>query len=418
MKSILNYILNKKIFYAFLILVGCVLLSACEFKDSYNAEKVADEMRSIRGCWSCQAFRTVYDAVGSVAKSAYENMRVIALNLLAIFLALWLLFKTLSFITIMNIPNYSKYWVDVARRIMRAVFAGAILINTPVMIKFINFIVEPVFLLFIYLSMQIVNANDNAFAVGALMDVGSQFQTDTPFPAGVGNQLENLIYRIQVALDIGRSLGLRMIILSDFSGIFIGFFILIMFISLSIFFPYYFIDSLIRLGFVIILFPLFVVAWVFPKTVIMSLLAWKIFFAGLVQILIGCIFAALSVSIIEAYSQLRGYNLLLNPIYQDASTETIREMTRMSVSSISFLVVCFYISFLAMRTKKIAGFLTDLPATSVLIGMMEKVKSIMKALLYAAIATVATYFRILPIATVMKKRAWKEAKNAIIKNNG
>ena len=418
MKNILKHILNKKVFYVFLILVGCVLLSACEIKTSQSIEDSDAEMRSIRGCWSCQVFSTVYNSAGKVAELAYENMRSVALNFLAVFLALWIAFKTLSFFMSFRVPNYTEYWVSLTGRIMRAIFAAAVLANTQVMMRFINLIVEPVMLLFIYLSMRIIGANDQAFAVGSNVNVGTTFTDNPAFPAVVGNQLENLIYRIQVALDIGRALGLRMLILSDFSGFFLGLVVLGVFFMLVLFFPYYFIDAILRLGFVIILFPFFIVAWVFPKTAKWAFRAWELFFSSLVQILIACIFVALVVSTVEGYTQLRGYNLLLNPIYQDASPDAIRQMTGLSVSGLSFLILCFYMYALSKRTQVIAGFLSDVPATSILAGMVEKAKTVAKAVIYAAIAYAAAAVGAAPVAAAMKKKAQEEAVNAITKNNG
>lgn len=283
--------------------------------------------------------------------------------------------------------------------------------------KFINLIVEPVMLLFIYLSMRIIGANDQAFAVGSNVNVGTAFTDNPAFPAVVGNQLENLIYRIQVALDIGRALGLRMLS-TDFSGFFLGFVVLGVFFMLTFFFPYYFIDAILRLGFVIILFPFFIVAWVFPKTATWAMRAWELFFSALVQILIACIFVALVVSTVEGYTQLRGYNLLLNPIYQDASPDAIRQMTGLSVSGLSFLILCFYMYALSKRTQIIAGFLSGVPASSILAGMVEKAKTVAKAVIYAAIAYAAAAVGAAPVAAAMKKKAQEEAVNAVTKNNG
>ena len=206
MKNILKHILNKKVFYVFLILMGCVLLSACEIKIDNDINQTDAEMRSIRGCWSCQVFGTVYKAAGKITELAYENMRSVALNFLAVFLALWIAYKTLSFFMSFRVPNYTEYWVSLTGRIMRAIFAAAILANTQVMMKFVNMIVEPVILLFVYLSMRIIGANDQAFAVGSNVNVGTAFADNPALPAAVGTQLENLIYRIQVALDLRRGL--------------------------------------------------------------------------------------------------------------------------------------------------------------------------------------------------------------------
>ena len=92
--------------------------------------------------------------------------------------------------------------------------------------------------------------------------------------------------------------------------------------------------------------------------------------------------------------------------------------TRLSVSGLSFLILCFYMYALSKRTQIIAGFLTDVPATSIMAGMVEKAKSVAKAIVYAAIAYAAAAAGAAPVATAMKKKAQEEAMNAITKNNG
>ncbi len=420
MKNILNKILNKKMFYVLLTVIGGLLLTACEVDMNGNVHDTDAQMRSIRGCWSCQVFSAVYRGIGTVAESAYEDLRIVSLRMLALILALWIAYKTLSFFMTLNVPNYTEYWVMLTGRIARAMFAAAILFNTQVLMKFVNVIVEPIMLMFIYLSMRIIGANDAAFAVGSNINVGSRFGYNPAFPAEVGNQLENLIYRIQVALDIGRALGLRMILLADFTGFLLGWVVLAIFFLLVFFFPYYFIDAILRLGFVIILFPIFVVAWVFDypsKKEPWVRRAFDLFMGSMIQILVACIFVALVVSTVEAYTQLRGYHLMLNPVYQDANPQAVQQMTRMSISGLSFLILCVYMYGLSKRTQTIAGFLSGVAATSILAGMVEKAKSVIKAAIYAAIAAAAAAAGAAPVAAAMKKRAQQEAMNAVTKNN-
>lgn len=364
-------------------------------------------MSSIKGCWSCQLFGAVYASCGEIALSFYDKIRPISLNFLGIFLAIWLVFKTVGFATSMRVPNYIKYWTTVLGRFGRALFVAAVLLNANTLLNFVNLIVEPISLMFINVTMSILD-NSDSFLIASRSDIGQTFKDNLAFPSIVGTQIENLIYRLQISLDFGRVLGLRMLLVGEITAFILGIFVIVFFILLSLFFPYYFIDAIVRMGFSIILFPLFLVAWVFPYTAQWTLKVWQVFMSAFIELLVGCIFAAIAISVIESYAEIRGYAMMLNPTYQEMNPNAIQSMTKFSIGGLSFLILLLYMFGLSKKTQEIAGFLSGIASSSILAKTINQATIAIKATMYLLVAAVAYLCGLGPVTSWALKKAAAE----------
>lgn len=405
----------------FLIMIGLVgmglMLSACgKIEYTNDIQDRAAYMKSVEGCWSCQAFGAAYTAVSEVATRTYEIFPSIALNILALCLAFWLLFHTIQFVTYTRTPNYVDYWVKVAQRLGRALFVAVILSQSQLLIEFVNMIVEPVVLFFIQLSSEVLADGGKSFNAIAEVAKTEASGSTSVFPSVLGLQLENLIYKIQVSFDFGFSLGLRLLLTFNLWNWLAAGFLLFFFFWLAIFFPCYLIDAILRLGFVVILSPVWLVAWVFPITAGWTKKAWDIFMASLIQILIGCIFVALLISMVEGYAQLKNYTFLLTPMYQDADPEAIKSIEKMSISGLSFFILCTYMYGLAKSTQNIAGFLSGIASTAIMSRVVSIAETAIKTTSYLAAAAAAALLGFENVALSLTKRAGetvvKEAQGA------
>lgn len=136
------------------------------------------------------------------------------------------------------------------------------------------------------------------------------------------------------------------------------------------------------------------------------------FIGGLAQLLITCVFVALLVSTVEAFTQMRGYNIILNPTYQNTNPDVLREMCRMSVSALSFVVMAFYLYNLSKHLTEISGFLTNSSPKSMVGDFVRRLKQLATAVAMAAVAAAAAAAGAAPVAAVMKRRAIQQATKA------
>ena len=392
-------------------MAAVLFLSSCGMDVEVDIVKAQEDMNSTKSCWTCQLFTIVFNTGASIATNAFDSIKNLAWGLLAVGLVIYLCLRTLSLFLSMRLPDLPDYWISITTKLGKGGLVSIFLLSSSHMWELINTIIAPIITVFVRLSFMILNLNFPT-RVATSTTVGSTFISGPGLPAEIGAQLEDLVYRSTVALNIGRALGLRMMMLSDFTGFIISLIIIGIFFMLLLFFPMYLIDALVRIIFVIILFPILLVAWVFSVTEKYFKTAWNMLIGGLAQLFISCVFIALLVSTIEAFTQMRGYNIILNPTYQDTNPDVLREMSRMSISALSFIVMAFYLYNLSKHLTEISGFLTNSSQTSMVGDFTRRLKQLAIAAVAATIAIVAASVGAAPVTAVMKKKALDEAQKA------
>ncbi len=392
-------------------MAAVLFLSSCGMDVEVDIVKAQEDMNSTKSCWTCQLFTIVFNTGASIATNAFDSIKNLAWGLLAVGLVIYLCLRTLSLFLSMRLPDLPDYWISITTKLGKGGLVSIFLLSSSHMWELINTIIAPIITVFVRLSFMILNLNFPT-RVATSTTVGSTFISGPGLPAEIGAQLEDLVYRSTVALNIGRALGLRMMMLSDFTGFIIGLIIIGIFFMLLLFFPMYLIDALVRIIFVIILFPILLVAWVFSVTEKYFKTAWNMLIGGLAQLFISCVFIALLVSTIEAFTQMRGYNIILNPTYQNTNPDVLREMSRMSISALSFIVMAFYLYNLSKHLTEISGFLTNSSQTSMVGDFTRRLKQLAIAAVAATIAIVAASVGAAPVTAVMKKKALDEAQKA------
>ncbi len=392
-------------------MAAVLFLSSCGMDVEVDIVKAQEDMNSTKSCWTCQLFTIVFNTGASIATNAFDSIKNLAWGLLAVGLVIYLCLRTLSLFLSMRLPDLPNYWISITTKLGKGGLVSIFLLSSSHMWELINTIIAPIITVFVRLSFMILNLNFPT-RVATSTTVGSTFISGPGLPAEIGAQLEDLVYRSTVALNIGRALGLRMMMLSDFTGFIIGLIIIGIFFMLLLFFPMYLIDALVRIIFVIILFPILLVAWVFSVTEKYFKTAWNMLIGGLAQLFISCVFIALLVSTIEAFTQMRGYNIILNPTYQNTNPDVLREMSRMSISALSFIVMAFYLYNLSKHLTEISGFLTNSSQTSMVGDFTRRLKQLAIAAVAATIAIVAASVGAAPVTAVMKKKALDEAQKA------
>lgn len=410
MKNLLSFF-QKKSFCLFWMMAALSILSSCGMDVEVDIVKAQENMNSTKSCWTCQIFTIVFNTGAVIATNAYDAMKNLAWGLLAVGLVIYLCLRTLSLFLSMRVPNLPEYWISITTKLGKGGLVSIFLLSSNYMLELINTIIAPIITIFVRLSFMILNLN---FPTRVLTSttVGSTFTSGPGLPAEIGSQLEDLVYRATVALNIGRALGIRLMTITDFTGFIVGLIITGIFFMLLLFFPMYLIDAFVRIIFFIILLPILLVAWVFSVTEKYFKAAWNMFIGGLAQLLITCVFVALLVSTVEAFTQMRGYNIILNPTYQNTNPDVLREMCRMSVSALSFVVMAFYLYNLSKHLTEISGFLTNSSPKSMVGDFVRRLKQLATAVAMAAVAAAAAAAGAAPVAAVMKRRAIQQATKA------
>ncbi len=398
-------------FYSFILpICGMLILTACDMTTNMDLESTQDQMNSVAGCFSCQFFRVVYNAAAQMASLAYPRLCDIAMSLLAIGLMLWILWHVLQLVTSMREPNLAQFWIQLFQMLFKGTFV-AILVATKERLFFVvNSFMEPIGMIIIELSNTLLTSNWVS-RISLTANLNSSFNSGPGFSAKIGEQLEVLIYRITVALNTGRVFGARLMLGSDFSNFWLGLVMTLIFLLMTLFFPLYLLDSVIRLAFVFTLLPLFLVAWIFKPTEHYLKKAWTMFLSAFLQIMGACIFVAICVSVFEGFISIRGYSHLLSPAAQASSAAFMDDAKTMSFSFLSFMLIAFYMYNLSKRVSIVTSHFTGAPSSNVMNKAIEKAKAVMKAVVLTAVAVAASATGLGAIGRAAAKNAQETAKN-------
>ena len=389
-----------------LLFMGMLLLTACDCDSAGDVKQLQEKFNSPEGCIPCQLFRVIYNASAAMSSAAYDTMCDIALSLLTIGLTAWLLWHVLKLIVSLREPDITSFWVELLQMLFKGGAVAIVVGSKKHLYSLINSVLEPIALIFIDLSTTLLQSSWTSKATVMLY---SRFTEAPGFPSRIGQAVENLIYRVTVALNVGRVLGLRLMFSCDFANFWLGLFLSIIFFLMVLFFPFYLLDGFIKLTLVFALLPLFLVAWVFKKTASFLIKAWDIVFGSFVQIMIACIFISIFISVFEGFAAIRGFGYLFAPAVQDIDRLFQEDANQMSFTFLTFMMIAQYMYSLSKKISEFAAQFADAPKGNVVGQMIDAAKKTIRALIMVAIAVAATAVGLGPVAQAAAKQAKQDA---------
>lgn len=391
--------------------LGTLLLVACAPEPTKDIEETQHLFDSPEGCFSCQFFKIIYNSSADLSTRAYDKMCDAAFSLLIIGLMIWLIWHVLGLLVSLREPNLAKFWINLFQVLFKAGFVSILIATKERLYQVINTIFEPIALIFIDLSNKML-ASNWASGTSQSLTIDTAYTAGPGFPSSIGVAIENLIYRITLALNVGRVLGLRLMLQTDFANFWLGFVTTVMFLLMILIFPFYLIDGFIRLGLVFIMLPVFLVCWVFNWSKHWAVKAWDMFIGAFAQVMIACIFISIAIAVFEGFIVVRGFGYLVNPTVQNVDVIFREDANRISFSFLSFLMIAFYLYNLSKSIPPLASHFTGAPAGNIMASALERIKKAFRAIALAGLAIAATMVGLGPVAKVAANQAKKDAEGA------
>lgn len=365
-------------------------LTGCE---GLKLSSEADWVASVQNCWPCTLYKAAFDAVGTLVKNLYPTMASRGLLIMGVGLLFWLAFTSGKMLTSMIEPNIKEYIRSVMVVLFKAMVVSAILISSDTFLCVIDMIVSPVLTTFTELSRIVLTANTN-INNGLVWPEQYMVQKDGVcdlFGGQISYQLQDIIFRVYVALNSGMTLGYYVMVEKSFLNWIVGPFIIWMFFMMSLIFPLMFAESFIRLGAVIVLSPFFFAAWVFPSTKSAIKKAWDVVFGAMFQLLIGCIYIGLVVGVIQLFADNNWPGMLGNS-RQTSDPSMMVNFRRLSTEAISFFALIIIMNRMQSNIPAIAGALGGDSSKSEIVGFMNGVKQLaISAAMIAAGAALSAF---------------------------
>ncbi len=284
-----------------------------------------------KDCWVCDIVHLVIESVQLMAGNTYQLMQWLALRLLGVIFLFWIAIKVLIFIGHMGYADNGEFMTDMLVRLIVVAIAAAIL-HAPI-VDFYRIVISP----FVGLSVNLAgkftemsmtdgektfaeitesragadtseicayctNMNDPDFKFERKREGLQTSQGNTVYVEVMDDQTINgilcltcKVYRqVTPFIAVGemfschanataKNIPLTSIYIPNFLYLVVGYLIIIPFSVLAVIVGFYLIDIVLRLGFVIVLTPLYIVAWAFPISREYSTKAWHFILYSLLQ---------------------------------------------------------------------------------------------------------------------------------------
>ena len=285
-KNIFN-ILTKVL----MLLCFVLVLSSCEDKEDTGIDETqVDEQNQTYekdpdNCWQSGMMSTLYDATSSGAMAALGGLTNGAMPVVMLGFAIWFAIRMLNFVTRFTEQTSGELWTEVGKQFFVCMVCGIIASQPEVCVWALNTLVFPIFYTFIELGSRVlgeitINAESSQEIYGATAEGtgyttikyaspictssdASGFSTGG-FPSGPKSVMSCMLCAMSSRLAVGMKLAT--FLMRGFVMTLTGIVLWVVFFIVRISFVFYVVDATFRMGMMVILFPLLVIAYPFKVT--------------------------------------------------------------------------------------------------------------------------------------------------------
>ncbi|MBR1948348.1 MAG: type IV secretion system protein [Alphaproteobacteria bacterium] len=296
MKNICNISQHLKKILVMLLLV--VFLAACGKNDDVvvgGSCSVEDGGRvdcadvNDAKCLGCSIFTLMFNAVSVNVMKLHGQLTSGAMSLMMVCFSLWLAIRLLKFVSSVSESSISQVWNEIIRQGFLCLFCGILASSPSMLIYAVNTFVYPIYVAFLRLGIAIMeaavtNSDDTAssFVVfGSTVTIAKTSMTCTfnsagiitknGYPPELLNTIVCMIKLLKHYLAIGGDISVTLMKQSSGAGVFImgkiaGMVLMAFFWVVRIGFVFYLVDTIFQMGIIILLLPIFIMAYAFKKT--------------------------------------------------------------------------------------------------------------------------------------------------------
>lgn len=307
------------------------------------------------GCWFCPLFKAGFRVINNIATKLYKQLQDKFLMLLALGGVLWVCWMVFQFEITLHGANVGEFWTNLVKALGKMMFAAWFLWQ-PASFVF-GIIVDPVVLIATSISQEVMSASsmnpmtmftveyncpscsddrldearvhpevylcnytsaDNDMFYDYVYDEdGNKVRDENNELMRERKALSPEIYNsfmcylktVSITLIVGMVAGQVMatwglgardgILPFTFTAMLVGSIVTLAYFLYFLFVPLKFIDLLVRLGFVFILLPFFIVCWVFPVTKQYAKKGWDMLISCLFTLLCLTVFIVIGLELVE-----------------------------------------------------------------------------------------------------------------------
>lgn len=291
MKMVCNISHIKKILIMLLLVV---FLAACGETDVTIGEACTDEQSAQGyscvdindvGCLGCRIFTLLFNAASSSVMKLHGQLTSGAMSLMMVCFAVWLAVRLLKFVSSATESSIAQVWNDILKQAFLCVFCGILASSPDMLIYAVNTFVYPIYVAMLKLGVAIMETsikNSDGTATSfevygktvtiAKVNLVCTFDkvgliTKDGFPQEFLDAIVCIIKVLKHYLTIGGDVARTLMSQNtSFLGWIAGAVLWIFFLIVRVGMVFYLVDTIFQMGIIILLLPVFILAYAFKST--------------------------------------------------------------------------------------------------------------------------------------------------------
>lgn len=268
-----------------IILAAVFLLSACSNQNNRALESSsasnAEELQTAgESCWQGKVLKTIYNTIGILIMNQFEKLTEGSMSVMMIAFAVWMAIRLLKFVSSVREDSPAQIWNEIIKKAFICVFCGSLAYSSGTLLYVINMLLFPIYGAFLDFGSQILSlssdtiskltvfGNEVVFSGTKLScDITGNVDADlNGFPAAFSDSMNCMICAVADRMRIGRSIALISMSMDGALPFFTGLLLWLIFYVVGFGFVFYLVDSVFRFGMMILMLPIFIMAYAFGPT--------------------------------------------------------------------------------------------------------------------------------------------------------
>ena len=326
-----------------------------------NAEEASKADEAKEDCWQGKVLKQVYDVVGKLILVQYNNLTKGSLAVMSIAFAIWLALRLLKFVSSVTEASPAEIWNEIIKKAFICLFCGYLASTASLSLMFINVFLVPIYTAFLEFGSRIISLTQKEVESVTLFGEQIKFVMNNiscSFPADATIAIENslpsefqetmscMICAVVDKLRLGRQLAFKAMAMNGFLPLLIGIAVWAIFYIVGFAFVFYLVDSIFRLGMMLLMLPLFIMSYAFGPTKKWAGIGFtNIMYSAAFMMAFSIIVAMTILAIVEF---IQNNQALFNP------SDVEKEVTQIGVVNLTILLI----GFLALGSMGVAQGLT------------------------------------------------------------
>lgn len=270
------------------LLSALFLLSACSDSSGSidNKAMTRDEAETAAAaqqaeCWQRDVLNPIYDTMGSTVMKMHKLLTDGAFSLMMICFAIWIMLRLLKFLSSVTEENAAQIWNEIIKKAFICLLCAFLASSPGAILYVINLLIFPLYDAFLEFGSEVLSLSSDSVTAIQIMGesveikpeytlscklAGSSTATIDGFPSSARDMMGCMVCAVSARIWLGTKIAL--IVMTDGGALpfVIGLIMWGSFTVVYLGFVFYLVDTLFRFAMMILLLPIFIMAYAFGPT--------------------------------------------------------------------------------------------------------------------------------------------------------